>query len=437
MIAIIGGGISGLSLAYFLALQGRKVAVFEKEDRLGGTCRWLPLGDNVVDAYYHVMTSGLNPLMNLVNELGLDQSIYPIKISQAFFRGGRIYPASTIMELLLFSALSPLDRARLALTVGRAVMRRRWQELDLRTAKEWLVALGGRNLYERFWQPIMTCKFGPATDRVVATDMWFRIRRFGEVSRPGQESGACYFRGTLRLLFDTLEQRLNVLGVQVLKKRPVRRLLVEQGRVRGVEGEDGSVLDVDGVVSTAPLPDFAELLPDDQAVYKMQLARIEYLHNVCLILQTSKPISPYYQLNLGESDMPFTGVIGADCFYPPADYGGYVTYLPRYFIGESDLFSKDTSELINDYLPYLQRINPEFKLDWIQSMTVSQGRNIEPLHTVDYKRRIPSAQTPIQGLYLLSTAQIYPQPTILDVVVAYAHEMAKRLVREVEVKDVR
>ena len=51
-LVVIGGGISGLSLASFCAEQGRKVVVLERSDRVGGCVRthrlsdgfWLELG---------------------------------------------------------------------------------------------------------------------------------------------------------------------------------------------------------------------------------------------------------------------------------------------------------------------------------------------------------------------------------------------------------
>ena len=39
-VAIIGGGLSGLSCAYYLALMGHKVTVFEERDKLGGMLRY-------------------------------------------------------------------------------------------------------------------------------------------------------------------------------------------------------------------------------------------------------------------------------------------------------------------------------------------------------------------------------------------------------------
>lgn len=430
MIAIIGGGISGLSLAYFLTRQGLQVVVFEKEDRLGGTCRSIRLGDKVVDAFYHVLTGGRNPLTELIAEVGLESSLFPVRITQAFFSDGKIYGASSVRDFLFLSALGPLDRMRLGVTAINALLTRVWQPLDLITAREWLIKVGGKKLFERFWLPIMICKFGEAVDRVSAADMWFRIRRLGEVSLGCDKSrGTVYIRGTLRALFDALEERLNAMGAKIFKGTAVDRLLVEGSRVKGIYTGIGVYHAADKVVSTVPLPDLCSILPAEMESYRTRLARIEYLHNVSLILKTRKPIIPYYQLNLGHTDMPYTGIIGADCFYPPEEYGGYVTYFTRYFMGREDLFCKTPEQLVRHYQPYIQRVNPDFSPDWVQEAAISCGRNVEPLHTVGYSHLIPEQQAPVDGLFLLSTSQIYPEPTIIDVTVAHASEQARRIVQ--------
>lgn len=57
-IAILGGGISGTSLARMLAADGHRVVVFEKTDRAGGLCKSRKLGDFTFDdAGGHILFS--------------------------------------------------------------------------------------------------------------------------------------------------------------------------------------------------------------------------------------------------------------------------------------------------------------------------------------------------------------------------------------------
>ena len=64
-LVIIGGGPAGLSCAYFLAVQGYKPTVFEKNERPGGMLRYgipsFKLEKNVIDAE-----------IDILRELGVD-----------------------------------------------------------------------------------------------------------------------------------------------------------------------------------------------------------------------------------------------------------------------------------------------------------------------------------------------------------------------------
>ena len=54
-IGILGGGIAGLSLAYFL--REKSVAVLEKEKKVGGLCRSYHAGGVAYDIGPHIMFS--------------------------------------------------------------------------------------------------------------------------------------------------------------------------------------------------------------------------------------------------------------------------------------------------------------------------------------------------------------------------------------------
>lgn len=428
MIAIIGGGISGLSLAYDLAQRGRHVAVYEKMDRLGGTCAWVDLDGHVVDSFYHVLTYGENALTRLLRDLGLEGDLFPVRTTMGLFCQGRTHPTSKGKDLLSLPVLPWRDRIRLGNGVLRAMLTRRWARLESITAREWLTRLCGPRVFDHIWRPIMAAKFGAAADRVVATDMWFRIHRLAATTV--ERSGACYLKGTLRAFFDALADQLKAMGVNTHTSRPIARVIEDRGRLQALELESGERLNVSTAVCTAPLPVLGALLPDGYGEYREALRRIEYLDNVCLILKTSHRITAYYQLNLADAGVPFTGLIGADCLCPPNAYGGYVTYVTRYFMGDDSVTQKSAQQLLEEYEPHLRRICPAFRREWVQAMTAVRGRHVEPFHTIGYADRIPAQVTPIRGLYLLSTSQIYPDPTILDTAVANAFRLGEQIASE-------
>lgn len=423
-VAIIGGGISGLALAYCLARKGVKVSIYEQADRLGGVGTWLQLGDVFVDSFYHVLTDGDTPLRQIIRDIGLDEKVFPVKLTQGFFQDDKLFPASSVKDLLSFAALSFSNRLRLGFTIATATVTNNWHSLDRKSARDWLIGLGGADVYEHFWRPIMTCRFGSAVEQIAAADMWYRIHRTGEVTLRRANSGSCYIQGGLRTLFTGLESTLKELGVKVHLNASVEKFVVENNRIAGIKLSNGNLVDSQQVVSAAPVQVFARLIPEEFSDYRAKLNRIKYLGNVCLILKTTHPISPFYQLNLGHPDIPFTGVIGADCLYPPKAYGGYLTYITRYFQESDELYSLSAEELLNTYLPFLTKICPDFRRDWIKDMAVTRTRFADHLHVVGYGDLVPEYKTPIDGLYLLSMAQVYPEPTVLDTAITNAYKLA-------------
>jgi protoporphyrinogen oxidase len=425
---IIGGGITGLSLAYFLAKAGRQVTVFEAAPQLGGNCASIDLGGMPVDAYYHVLSLPKGPFRDLVDDIGLLPLLYPVRTSLAFCQQGRLYPANGLRDFLGFKPLSPSERAGLLMCFARSLLVRDWHGLDGVAAGLWLSRLGGRELFRKFWLPIMRHKFGANADNLAATDMWFRINRMLVTTLGGGQVGPYYIKGTFISLFQRLAQRLAAMGVVIITNSPVERLRVTEGRVSGLDLAGGASANFDSVACTTPLPRLAQMLPPEADDYRKALGRINYMNNLCLVLKTKHALSPYYQVALSDQDTPFTGLICAQQFYPPDSYGGYVAYVSRYFSDQPELFQHDAQGLLDAYAPFLARVNPAFQKDWVLDMRLVKGRDVEAVHSLHYSTMIPTMRAPLPGLFLLCQAQIYPEPTVVDLSVIYASRLAKDIV---------
>lgn len=427
MIVIIGAGITGLSLAYFLNLKGYEVTVVEKEAQLGGNASWIELGDFTVDKFYHVFSDKDIYFLNFIQELGLRSNLFTVRTRMGFYQKGGLYPVSSTKEFLFFPALSFAERMRLGLSIIRSKSIKDWKDLDGVTASSWLSRLGGEGLYKKLWQPIMKSKFGTATEEIVATDMWFRINRISDVRNKKFKKSAYYIRGGLKIFFDTLEQRLKDRGVAILKGTGVTKIKTSKGQIESVIMNNRKEIPCLKAISTIPLPDFISLLPEANKEYAKNLRQIKYLNNICLILGLKEQFSPYYQLNLGDNEFPFTGIIGADIFYPPSDFNGtYILYISKYFAEEDNFFLLNELQLLEYYTPYLTKINPRFRKDWVLNIALTRQRNVEAMHTLNYSQLIPFFETPVKNLYLLCAAQIYPEPTVLDASMKYANMLVDK-----------
>lgn len=84
-IVIIGGGISGLSLAYFLAQMDREVLVLEKAQRTGGVIESLSYEDFNVDLGAHTGYNSYTTLLEIIEDNPVKQLLQPRTKQKYFF----------------------------------------------------------------------------------------------------------------------------------------------------------------------------------------------------------------------------------------------------------------------------------------------------------------------------------------------------------------
>jgi hypothetical protein len=73
---------------------------------------------------------------------------------------------------------------------------------------------------------------------------------------------------------------------------------------------------------------------------------------------------------------------------------------------------------------------PHFDERWIRYFLVQRARYVEPLHGLNESQLIPTIKTPIEQLYLATTAQIYPQLTNGESVTRHARQTAQLILQE-------
>jgi protoporphyrinogen oxidase len=67
-VAVVGGGMLGLTLAYYLSREGVTTTVFEARDRPGGLLDYFQVDGAWIDKYYHCILGGDTDLLSLVDE---------------------------------------------------------------------------------------------------------------------------------------------------------------------------------------------------------------------------------------------------------------------------------------------------------------------------------------------------------------------------------
>lgn len=428
-VAIVGGGFTGLAVAYELARRGVRVVVLESDENIGGLAGAFPVGGERLDRFYHHWFLSDGEIISLIAELGLDDRISILPTNTGVFVRGTVHKLSTPLDLLRFSPLSIPDRVRLGLLALRARRVRDWRALESQTAAQWLCALGGQAVYETLWQPLLRGKFGPYAEDVSAVWIWNKLKlRGGSRGRRGEERLA-YFTGGFIALAEAMAKKIQEWGGRIELKTPVTEIRPDNGRWMATTPRGR--ITARRIVATTALPVAAELIsgwadPD----YLGGLRAVRYLGNICLVLELDRALGQTYWLNVTEPDYPFVAVIEHTNFVPPQTYGGrHIVYLSKYLPETDPLFSLSGDEFLAYALPCLTRIHPHLRPEWVLGHHLWRARWSQPVVEKQYSRLIPAQDSPWQGLHLCTMAQIYPEDRGTNYAVREGRAMGVRLAR--------
>jgi protoporphyrinogen oxidase len=428
-IAIVGGGLTGLSAAERLSEAGVACTLYEREETLGGLAGSFRVEGAYLEKFYHHLFTSDMAMVELIERLGLGDKLQWLPTSNSYYVN-RIYSLSTPLDLLRFSHVSLLDRLRLGLLYLRTRWVRDWLPLEEITARDWLVAMAGERVYEAVWRPLLRNKFGSHADEVAAVWIWNKLKLRGSSRGKGQEERLGYVVGGFGQVVDALEAELRAAGVEICPGTPVERIVLgEDGRHQVLA--QGEARPYDRVlVTTAPeiLTTIAPGLPE---AYRDQLRRIIYLANVCLVLRLDRSLSSTYWLNIGDPQIPFTGIIEHTNMQRPQIYGGaHLAYISRYLDASDPMYTQSAEEILEAYLPHLQRIYPKFQRAWVQQVWAWRDRYTQPVIGLHYSQAKPALKTPIRNLWLCSMAQVYPEDRGMNYAVAYGRRAAEEMLAE-------
>ncbi|MFP3896396.1 MAG: NAD(P)/FAD-dependent oxidoreductase [Anaerolineales bacterium] len=429
-VAIVGGGMTGLSAADTLSQHGIECALFEKDPTLGGLAGSFRIDDTYLEKFYHHIFTSDTAIVELVERLGLGHKLEWIPTTNGYYRD-HIYRLSTPLDLLRFSHISPLNRIRLGLLYLRTTFVKDWHELEDITAREWLVDMAGEHVYAAVWEPLLRGKFGPYADDIAAVWIWNKLKLRGSSRGKRQEERLGYLREGFGQIVDLWEERLKDRGVRIETKVPVTHIPIEDGHTRGIV-TDHELQPADHVLVTTAPEILLQLAPDLPLPYRQRLGQIEYLANVCLVMELDRGLSDTYWLNIGDPSIPFTGVIEHTNMQRPQIYGGaHLVYISRYLKTKNPLYRMTAEQLLEKYLPHLKKIYEGFSRDWVRRIWAWREPYTQPVIGLEYSEIRPPFETPLPNLWLSCMAQVYPEDRGMNYAVTYGRQVAEKMLEMV------
>ena len=438
-VGIIGAGAAGLAAAYELGLQGHRAAVYERADFLGGQASTFDVGGARLEKGYHHWFTSDTDIVDLTHEIGLGHQVRWIDSSVGTLWDGRIYPFVTPMDLLKFTPLSLLDRMRLGLTTLYLQRQKDFRKYEGITADEWLRRHSGKRGYEVFWGPMLRGKFGDDYYKDVGMAwMWGKVQTRVKSRGKGMvKEKLGYPIGSFGDVFDVLADRVREQGGEVHLSAAVERVDARDGKSVGMrvalDGGTAREERFDAVIATTPSYLFPRLVDGLPADYLRRLTDVNYMAAVLVILVLDRPLTNVYWLNVADRSIPFVAAIEHTNLIGPEHYGGkHIVYLSNYLSTDHPMFRMGHDEILREYLPHLRKINPDFNPSWIETSYHHRVGAAQPIIGTNYSERIPAHRTPIRGLYLANTTQVYPEDRGTNYSVRMGREVARMVMGDLE-----
>lgn len=427
-IAIIGAGITGLTLAYELCRRGLKVELFEAGAVAGGELDVVNVGGEPLERYYHHLFKGDNEIIGLLKELGIDSKLEWKKPTMGFFSDGTLYPFSNPVDLVRFGAISISDRLRMGLATKYLQRISDYRKFEDLKAAEYLPGLVGNEAFEIVWKPLLRAKFGEHWRDISMAWFWGRVHvRFKSRDRIGFREQLAYVRGSFKEITLALQQYVRKRGVPVHLSSQVERISVEQDRVKGIRVR-GQELNFDAVIGTVGLPILRRLLGSH--AMSQDYGAIAYRGALVLLMSLSQPVSPYYWTNVGDVGLPFAGLIDHSGLIDASRYAGFhPMYVSNYLDPSHRYFDMTNDELLNEYEPYIKNVFPKFNRSLIEDVWVSGDKVAQPVIKAGYQKRIPPYRSSLTGLFVCNTSQIYPEDRGTNYNVRIARECVKEMLK--------
>jgi protoporphyrinogen oxidase len=425
MIGVVGGGIAGLACAYRLQEHGHDVQVFEARSELGGLAAVHETEGDPIEKFYHHLSASEETIVALAEELGLGEgereAVEWRYKSDAFYVDGVVHPMDTIWEIAAYPYLSTYDKFRLGMLTMEIDVRGGIPAFDTYAdftdfedvpVREFLIEHTTERVYEHFWEPLLSAKFGSRTGDVSAAWLLGRIKFRGERDLlRGEQLG--YIEGSFARLIDALIDAVGEANIRT--GMPVTELGFEDGAVSRLEaraegGAGGAIQPVDDVV-IATMPNVLEELTGHPC-------DIDFQGTVCAVVSLPERLTDTYWCNFVD-EAPFGVLIEHTNFVSPDRYGGeHLLYLASYVQDyEEALWQMDDEAVAEHWLSGLADLFPGYERGEEHWIKIARRPRTAPIYERGYLEKVVSYDLSAEvadGVYyagMASRAQ-YPERSL-------------------------
>lgn len=312
-VVVIGAGPAGLAATYTLRKRGVDVLCLEESDAAGGRARGFRRDGYVFDLGAQFSGDLCTTTFRLCRELGMGDEIMDFDFIGAIWRDGKLNPLPISRnpgevwrhrrELLRFRGLpwkAYPQMARVALYLARRRNDFDFEKMDPGpvldlsdiSIEDFALRHGGREALDYVFQPMTASLTLGEPDQVGAAHILGLLT--------GLMPGLRFLEKGIGSLPAALYEEC---AESVRLSTPVRRVVLDGRRVKGVETDDGFV-DAESVICTTTAATALKLIPDLPPTLRGPLEKVTYSSTVHFIFALEKRLLPegWYALTFSHKE---------------------------------------------------------------------------------------------------------------------------------------
>lgn len=402
-VAVLGGGLAGLSAAYELMKAGKKVIVIEKESDVGGLARTIRVGDFSFDTGPHRWYTKSNMVNNWMSSLLGKRIIRIPRLTRIYFDKKFFYYPIKIGNAMSGIGIYKAFRSLIDYFIARTQFR--LTKKQPRTLEEGYINQFGRTLYEIFFKRYSEKLWGRKCTQISADwigqrsrgfnimtilkDTFFRSRKVvsfvDEFSYPKKGIGQLAW---------TLADGIKKSGGEILLESEVSKIKHDKSKIVSVIiNNKGTKKEIKArqFISSIAISDFISFLfpVASSSVLKVN-KKLKYRDEVQVALFINKEkITPDTWIYVHPFELPYVRIMEMDNWSPQFSPKGKTTLVFEIVCNKGDnVWKKSDRELIDEVSEsYLKEFNL-IKKDDILGGFVHRVAKEYPVYHLNYKEDV-------------------------------------------------
>lgn len=294
-VIVIGSGPAGLTAAYELNKRGVEVEVFEASAQVGGMAASFTLWNQRVDHGPHRFFSSDPRVNRLWLEAVQGQYEMVSRLTRIFYKKRFFY-----YPLRAFNALVNLGPVEAVRCVVSYLLERLgvFGKRDQSVFDGWVISRFGRRLYGIFFKTYSEKLWGIPCSMLDADFAAQRIKNFSlgvailSLIFPSRSKKHktlvdefAYPRAGSGFVYENMAAQIRKNGGAIHFNRAIKRVIIENSKVIGVECCDGEIISADYVVSSMPLTDLVKGLDSVSEAVLTACQQLKYRNTILVYLK--------------------------------------------------------------------------------------------------------------------------------------------------------